>query len=49
MIEGEDVTLTCNYADVSPIGNKSTFYFGEVSVALDKVGFLLKFINGYDV
>ena len=37
IIEGNDVSLTCDYVDVFPVGNRSVFHFGETSVVLEKV------------
>ena len=37
VIEGNDVRLTCDYIDVTPVGNTSAFKFGELSAVLDKV------------
>ena len=37
VIENDDLTVTCEYVDVLPHGNKSAFYFGEIAVNLDKV------------
>ena len=35
--ENDGITLTCDYTDVSPIGNQSSFHFREVPVVLNKV------------
>ena len=37
VIENDGITLTCDYADVWPIGNQSSFHFREVPVVQNKV------------
>ena len=38
--QGDHIVLTCDYEEVWPIGNQSSFSFGEVSVILEKVSSL---------
>ena len=37
VIEGSDLTLTCNYDDVIPAGDSSRFYIGENRYTVTKV------------
>ena len=37
MIEGGNISLTCDYVDVVPFGNKSILYVGSSSMIRDKV------------
>ena len=37
VIENDGITVTCDYADLWPIGNQSSFHFREVPVVQNKV------------
>ena len=49
VLEGESVSVTCDYDDVYPQGNQSIFYYGDVEVVLEKVNLQLVIILDQNV
>ena len=45
VLENADIILTCDYADVLPQGNQSSFTFRELSAVLNKVQSVQRLIN----